>query len=93
MRGSTVLPYIGGFTVCRKRKARSKVSPTEDEKIEEEGKEERDRARIDDLWASFKQDTASSWRKQTDNKGKVTFVVCYADDPLPKHTVTFSRTK
>lgn len=47
---------------------------------DEEERRRKEKVRLDDLWASFKQDTA---RKQTDLKGKVMSVVCLTINPLP----------
>ena len=58
----------------------------EKEGEEGEGEEERgkkEKARIDDLWASFKQDTSGPTHKHADSEGKVMNGAYWLGDPLP----------
>ena len=86
---SCLLPF------SRKRRggAHSKEAPdnsdhsegegVEEEEEEEEEKEERKRARIDDLWASFKQNTGTKTHSATDTKARCR--LCALDPQHHRH--------
>lgn len=77
-------PSISGHG--RKRKAKSgaeEARPSEGEVEEQEEKKAKEKARIDQLWASFKQDTAVPLHKPPENKGKVMSAVFLCSYPLP----------
>lgn len=55
----------------------------EEEGEDEEEKRAKEKARIDQLWASFKQDTAAPLHKPADIKGKVIRVFLCASTHYP----------